>query len=181
MTTENKIDRFVKSSRSREARSRCLKQRNPCALSFLKRMDSRLRTSGMTALGRRTSYKSVQCRGLYLSGGAGGGFTLLEIMISLAIIGGLLVTVIYTLNYHLSLAERQEFQTTATMLSKNKIVEAEKNPVDSKGEFPEPYSGYRYETTINESPYLGVSVLTVAVSRGNEEVKLSEMIEIRLK
>jgi general secretion pathway protein I len=120
-------------------------------------------------------------RGLNLSGLAERGFTLLEIMISLAIIGGLLVTVIYTLNYHLSLAERQEFQTTATMLSKNKMAEAEKNPVASKGEFPEPYTGYSYATAITESPYPGVSVLTVAVSRGNEDVKLSEMIEIRLK
>ena len=120
-------------------------------------------------------------RGLNLSGLAEGGFTLLEIMISLAIIGGLLVTVIYTLNYHLGLAERQEFQTTATMLSKNKMAEAEKNPAASKGEFPEPYSGYRYETALNESPYLGVSVLSVVVSRGNEDFKLSEMIEIRLK
>jgi general secretion pathway protein I len=118
-------------------------------------------------------------RGLNVSGLAEGGFTLLEIMISLAIIGGLLVTVIYTLNYHLSLAERQEFQTTATMLSKNKMAEAEKNPVASKGEFPEHYAGYRYATAITESPYPGVSVLTVAVSRGNEDVKLSEMIEIR--
>lgn len=120
-------------------------------------------------------------RELTLSGLAVGGFTLLEIMISLAIIGGLLVTVIYTLNYHLSLAERQEFQTTATMLSKNKMAEAEKNPVASKGEFPEPYADYSYATVTTESPYPGVSVLTVDVSRGDEDVKLSEMIETSLK
>lgn len=120
-------------------------------------------------------------RGLNLSGPAEGGFSLLEIMISLAIIGGLLVTVIYTLNYHLSLAAKQEFQTTATMLSKNKMADTEKNPVVSKGEFPEPYADYSYATAISESPYPGVSVLTVAVSRGKEDVKLSEMIELRLK
>jgi len=118
-------------------------------------------------------------RGLHLSGLAESGFTLLEIMISLAIIGGLLVTVIYTLNYHLSLAERQEFQTTATILSKNRLAETEKNHVASKGEFPEPYSGYSYETTISESPYPGVSVITVTVSRGKDNIKLSEMLETR--
>jgi len=117
----------------------------------------------------------------HISGLAAGGFTLLEIMISLAIIGGLLVTVIYTLNYNLGLAERQEFQTTATMLSKNQMAETEKNPVASKGEFPEPYTGYSYATTLSESPYPGISVLTVVVSRGNEDVKLSEMIETGLK
>jgi general secretion pathway protein I len=118
-------------------------------------------------------------RGLNLSCIAEGGFTLLEIMISLAIIGGLLVTVIFTLNYHLSLAERQEFLTIATMLSKDKMAEAEKNPVASKGEFPEPYSGYHYATAISESPYPDVSVITVTVSRGNEDVKLSAMTETR--
>jgi prepilin-type N-terminal cleavage/methylation domain-containing protein len=35
------------------------------------------------------------------------GFTLLEVMISLAIVGGLLLTMIYSLNYHLGVAERQ--------------------------------------------------------------------------
>jgi general secretion pathway protein I len=107
------------------------------------------------------------------------GFTLLEIMISLAITGGLLVTVIYTLNYHLSLVEKQEFQTIATMLSKNRIIETEKDPVASQGEFPEPYSGYRYTTTISESPFNGISEITVTVHKGNESVKLSELIEIR--
>ena len=118
-------------------------------------------------------------RRLNLKGFAECGFTLLEIMISLAIIGGLLVTVIYTLNYHLNLAEGQEFQTTATMLSKNKMAEAEKNPVASGGEFPEPYSGYRYAIIVSESPYPGISEIRVTVSRGNDSVKLSEMIEIR--
>ncbi len=121
----------------------------------------------------------VKSRGLNLTVFAECGFTLLEIMISLAIIGGLLVTVIYTLNYHLNLAEGQEFQTTATMLSKNKIAEAEKNPVASEGAFPEPYSGYRYAAIISESPYPGISEITVTVSRGSDNVKLSEMIEIR--
>jgi len=44
------IANLLKNRHSREARSRCFKQRNPGALNFLKRMDSRLRTSGMTAL-----------------------------------------------------------------------------------------------------------------------------------
>jgi hypothetical protein len=42
---------LVKSRHSREGG-------NPCARNFLKRMDSRLRTSGMTAL-KRTFYEAV--------------------------------------------------------------------------------------------------------------------------
>lgn len=118
-------------------------------------------------------------RAPYHSPSAVKGFTLLEIMISLAVIGGLLVTLLYTLNYHLGIAERQEFITIATMLSKNRIAEVEKAPIISEGDFPEPYSGYRYVTVIRESPYPGISEITVTVSRGNESLKLSELIEIR--
>jgi len=54
------VDELEKSRHSREVRSRLLKQRNPAAFNFLKRMDSRLRTldynlqgqsSGVTIMG----------------------------------------------------------------------------------------------------------------------------------
>jgi general secretion pathway protein I len=105
------------------------------------------------------------------------GFTLLEIMLSLAIIGGLLVTVLYTLNYHLGVAGRQEFITVATMLSKHKLYEAEQNPVDAEGKFPEPHSDYSYITVISESPYPGLSEITVSVYRKNENVSMSQLVE----
>jgi len=85
--------------------------------------------------------KRDKSRRLNLSGLAEGGFTLLEIMISLAIIGGLLVTVIYTLNYHLSLAERQEFQTIATMLSKTRLQRQRRILLPQKASFLNPIQG----------------------------------------
>ena len=53
------------------------------------------------------------------------GFTLLEVLIALAIVGGLLVTLIYSLNYHLGLVERQEIITVATLLAKGKMIDLE--------------------------------------------------------
>jgi general secretion pathway protein I len=105
-----------------------------------------------------------------------GGFTLLEVLIALAIVGGLLVTLIYTLNYHLSLAERQETITVATLLAKNKITEMEKVPESKKGVFDSPYDNYRYETFVKESPYVGISEIVVVVKAANEEVKLNEFV-----
>lgn len=105
------------------------------------------------------------------------GFTLLEIMIALAIIGGLLVTLIYSLNYHLGIAGRHEFITIASMLAKNRINEAERRPASEQGEFPEPYSDYRYITRVGEAPYPGISELSVTVRRGDESVKFTELIE----
>ncbi len=102
------------------------------------------------------------------------GFTLLEVLIALAVVGALLVTVIYTLNYHLGLAERQETVTVATLLAKGKIVDMERGPQSGKGSFDAPYGDYTYETTVKESPYIGISEIVVTVKSRNEEVKLNE-------
>jgi len=42
-------------------------------------------------------------------------------MISLAIVGGLLVTLIYALNYHLGIAERHRSVTISTALASEKM------------------------------------------------------------
>ncbi|MGE5299543.1 MAG: type IV pilus modification PilV family protein [Acidobacteriota bacterium] len=105
------------------------------------------------------------------------GFTLLEIMIALAIIGGLLITLLYSLNYHLGIAERQETLTIATMLAKNKLHEIETSPAATKGDFPDPYGAYHYTTEIKASPYPGISEVLVTVVNGKEYVKFSEFIE----
>ena len=104
------------------------------------------------------------------------GFTLLEILIALAIVGGLLVTVIATLNYHLEIVERHETITVATLLAKEKMVDLEKNPIQTKGDFEEPYKNYTYETSVKDSPYAGISEIIVVVKAGDEEVKLNEFI-----
>ncbi|MEW6570051.1 MAG: type II secretion system protein [Nitrospirota bacterium] len=104
------------------------------------------------------------------------GFTLLEVLIALAIISGLLVTLIYTLNYQLGLAGRHETLTIATLLAKNKLTEMEKNPESDRGFFGEPYTSYSYETTVKESPYFGVSEIVVVVRSDKEEAKFNEFI-----
>jgi len=104
------------------------------------------------------------------------GFTLLEILIALAIVGSLLVTVIASLNYHLGIVERHETITVATLLAKEKMVDLEKNPVQTKGNFQEPYKNYTYETSVKDSPYAGISEIIVIVKAGDEEVKLNEFI-----
>jgi len=105
------------------------------------------------------------------------GFTLLEIMIALAIIGGLLVTLLYSLNYHFDIAEKHEFVTVATMLAKSKMIEIDQIPAATTGNFPDPYSGYHYETGVKDSSYPGVSELWVTVSKDKESVRLSELKE----
>lgn len=106
-----------------------------------------------------------------------GGFTLLEVMISVAIIGGLLVTLIYTLNYHLGILERHEIVTIAALLAREKMAELEKISADQKGVFPAPYSDYSYESFIRESHIPGISEVSLIVRRDKEEIRFSELVQ----
>lgn len=104
------------------------------------------------------------------------GFTLLEVMISLAIVGGLLVTLIYTLNYHLGIAERQGLITTTTALAKEKLYEIEQKPSTDKGNFAEPFAAFSYETSTKDSQFPGLTEISVTVRNGKEDITLSELI-----
>lgn len=104
------------------------------------------------------------------------GFTLLEVMVSLAIIGGLLMTLIYTLNYNLGITERQFTITNITNLAKETIEEMEENPQPGEGQFPEPYDILHYKTEVKDSPFSGMWEIIVSVGDGKESVVLSELI-----
>jgi len=104
------------------------------------------------------------------------GFTLLEVLIALAVIGALLVTLISTLNYHLGLVARQETVTVATLLAKSKMAALAKSPEEEKGFFDLPHDRYSYETFVKDSPYKGIAEIVVVVRSGNDEVTLNEFV-----
>ncbi|MEW6417175.1 MAG: prepilin-type N-terminal cleavage/methylation domain-containing protein [Nitrospirota bacterium] len=130
----------------------------------------------MEKRGKGRFFKQFQFKFKTLNNSYKAGFTLLEVLLALAIVGGLLVTLIYTLNYHLGIIERHETLTIATLLAKNKIADAEKSRDNEKGVFDTPYEGYTYETFVKESPYVGISEIIVTVRAGKEEVKLNEFV-----
>lgn len=108
---------------------------------------------------------------------SGRGFTLLEVMISLAVVGGLLVTLIYTLNYHLAIAGRHEFLTVASILARDKIGEMERKPVAAKGDFPAPHEAYHFETDVKDSAFPGIAEISVIVKKDDDKVTMSQLIE----
>lgn len=97
-------------------------------------------------------------------------------MVALAVTGGLLVTLLYTLNHHLSIADRHETLTVAMMLGEEKMSEAKKDRSDSRGQFDMPHADYSYKVEIKDYPYPGVSEIWVAVNRGKETVLLKDLI-----
>jgi prepilin-type N-terminal cleavage/methylation domain-containing protein len=104
------------------------------------------------------------------------GFTLLEVMVSLVIVGGLLMTVIYTLNYNLGIAGRQYVMTDLINLANQKIEEMEKDPRNTQGRLPSPYDSLVYETKVKDSPFSEIWEISVAVGNGKEHFTLSELI-----
>lgn len=53
------------------------------------------------------------------------GFTLLEVMVALAILAGTVLTVISAVNYHLSLVAEDREDTVALLLARSKVEELE--------------------------------------------------------
>jgi len=97
-------------------------------------------------------------------------------MISLAIVGGLLMTLIYTLNYHLGITERQFVITRMTSLAKEKIREMENSPQTSEGRFPEPDQELRYKTESKDSNFPEMSEFVVTVETGKARIVLAELM-----
>ncbi|UCG79187.1 MAG: prepilin-type N-terminal cleavage/methylation domain-containing protein [Nitrospirota bacterium] len=105
---------------------------------------------------------------------SGAGFTLIEVIIALAIISTALIMIVHTVNFHLSLINRHEVTTIATMLGTEKLRTVTAEQREKTGNFPDPYSEYSYEIEIKDSPFDNVQLVEVAVKIANERIVLSK-------
>lgn len=105
------------------------------------------------------------------------GFTLLEVLIAIAIISGALITIIYTVNYHLSLIDRHETITFGTILGREKILEVSLEKRDKSGKFSEPFQDYIYEIKIEDTPYKDIKLVKLHVMKDKEEIRLMKFAE----
>ena len=103
------------------------------------------------------------------------GFTLLEVMIALAIIGVALLSLLGLGNRSLHVHDKLQHTTMATLLAQQKMSETEyefhnslipESPVE-QGDFSEPFDDYRWERVFSETPLPAVTMVTVRVSWGN--------------
>lgn len=105
------------------------------------------------------------------------GFTLIEVIVALAIVSGALITVIYTVNFHLSLLQRHETITTAVMLGNEKIRDVTELEAVRSGTFPKPYEDYSFDMVIEDSLFEGVKIVKLSVTKDNETIHLNRFIE----
>lgn len=108
------------------------------------------------------------------SGYLKGGFTLLEIMIALAIIGIALTTILYTVNYQADVAYENTVTTQMYMLAKEQITEMERKPQNSSGAFPG--TEIRYINTAEPVANTDLIELKTVMRGHDKEVVLSELI-----
>ena len=85
------------------------------------------------------------------------GFTLLEVMIAMAIIAIALTAVLGSQSQSLSLAGEAKFSTTVSFLAQSKIAEIEsEKPEDltsNSGDFGEDFPGYRWDLRIDDAAF----------------------------
>lgn len=111
------------------------------------------------------------------------GFTLLEVMIALAIIAIALVTLLGLGNRSIGVNARLQRLTQATLLAQEKMTELEVSAEDGRSELQEeqgtfaaPFEGYRWRTSFAETPLAQVSMVTVTVAWGEEA--RNEMVDL---
>jgi general secretion pathway protein I len=88
------------------------------------------------------------------------GFTLLEVMIAMAIIAIALVAVLGSQSQSLTLASEAKFNTTAALLAQSKMAEIETESMENlssdSGDFGEDFPNYHWEYTVGDLSLAGV-------------------------
>jgi len=80
------------------------------------------------------------------------GFTLLEVMIAMAILATTLVVVFQSQSQSISMAGRARFETTASFLAQSKMAEVEatspEDMVSDRGDFGDDFPGYSWQVAV---------------------------------
>lgn len=105
------------------------------------------------------------------------GFTLLEVMIALAIMTGTLLTVLGAFNHHLSLVGRDREETVALLLARGKLEELEMTPVETltaqDGTFTPDRPDIFWKLSLNPTAIPGLRQLTLLVQWDDKRKSLS--------
>ena len=102
------------------------------------------------------------------------GFTLLEVMIALAITAGVLLTVISSLNHHLSIVGQDTEETTAVLLGRAKLADPDfSKQTDNKGSFAPDHPLLKWERETVPADLPGLNRITLTISWNDDRKKLT--------
>jgi general secretion pathway protein I len=113
------------------------------------------------------------------------GFTLLEVMVALAIIAFAVVTYLHAQNLSMALFNDSTNMTVATLLAKDRMVTLETGEItgelDQEGTFDDPqYAAFHWKERIKPSPFPNIFEAHVEVwwddNRGRRSVELVSLV-----
>ncbi|SNB47416.1 type II secretion system minor pseudopilin GspI [Geobacter sp. DSM 9736] len=107
------------------------------------------------------------------------GFTLLEVMIALAIMAGVVLTVITSFNYNLSVATRDREETVAMLLARAKLDDPRLREQETKnGTFAPEWPGYGWVLDVapTQLPLLDKMTLTVSWDNARRNLSLVQYV-----
>lgn len=96
------------------------------------------------------------------------GFTLLEVMVALAIMAGVILTVLGSVNYHLGIIAGERDSTALTLLARQRMAELELAPAKGEGTFAPSHPELSWKAEILPADLPGLQKLIVKVKRGSD-------------
>lgn len=100
------------------------------------------------------------------------GFTLLEVMVALAIMAGVVLTVLSSVNYHLGILSAERDSTTLTLLARSRMVELEQQvglPQKSDGSFAPLHPDVTWRAELFATKYPTLQKLVIRVQRKGDK------------
>ena len=100
------------------------------------------------------------------------GFTLLEVMVALAIMAGVVLTVLGSLNYHTGLLSAERDSTVLTLLARTRLIELEQQPglpQKSEGTFIPLHPDVLWHAELFATQYPALRKLVVKVQRSGDK------------
>lgn len=102
------------------------------------------------------------------------GFSLLEVLIALAILAGVIMTVIVSFNYHLGIVVNDKEETAAVLLARAKIDDPDfKALIPGKGNFAPARADIEWEKTVALTEIPGVQRMVLTVRWNSNQRSLS--------
>ncbi len=93
------------------------------------------------------------------------GFTLLEVMIALAIMAGVVITLLGAVNYHLGVIANERASIAMTLLARARMAEIEKTPTKGEGTFAPFHPDLKWKAELLPATLPGLQKLVVRVQR----------------
>ena len=96
------------------------------------------------------------------------GFTLLEVVIALAIMAGVILTLLGAVNYHLGVVADERDSTSLTLLARARMAEIEQAPAKGEGNFAPSHPELTWSAELVPATLPGLRKLVVRVRRTSD-------------